>query len=160
MLPEDELVRRAGTWHQASGGPVRPEDVIIAAFVSLRRIAVRFFLSSYFYFSLTLTLPHNRLKQLTFSMPPRVPQTRTSIMKLFYQIVMLGSPNGMMYGVKRRKKVDSGHFLFLFVVFTTSFSAGGDKFHLSFLTFFRLYVRLFLNSFGIHPSMLPVSIIY
>jgi hypothetical protein len=57
MLPEDELVRRAGTWHQASGGPVRPEDVVIAAFVSLRRIAVRFFLPCYFSVSLTLTLP-------------------------------------------------------------------------------------------------------
>lgn len=42
MLPEDELVRRAGSWHQTSGGAVRPEDVVIAAFVSLRRIAVSF----------------------------------------------------------------------------------------------------------------------
>jgi hypothetical protein len=65
----------------------------------------------------------------------------------------------MMYGVKRQKKVDRVLF-FVFITFTTSFPAGGDKFHLSFLTFFRLHVRLFLNSFGIHPSMLPVSIIF
>jgi len=31
--------------------------------------------------------------------------------------------------------------------------AGGETFHFSFLSFFRLYVRLFLNSFGIQPSM-------
>ncbi|KAF8876030.1 hypothetical protein CPB84DRAFT_1796158 [Gymnopilus junonius] len=35
--------------------------------------------------------------------------------------------------------------------------AGGEKFHLSFLTFFRLHVRLFLNSFGLQPSMIPGS---
>ena len=55
MLPEDELVRRAGSWHQTSGGAVRPEDVVIAAFVSLRRIAVRFFFFS-FVLNLTLTM--------------------------------------------------------------------------------------------------------
>lgn len=49
--------------------------------------------------------------------------------------------------------------LFLWYTYT-SLPAGGEKFHLSFLTFFRLYVRLFLNSFGIHPSMLPVSVIH
>lgn len=34
--------------------------------------------------------------------------------------------------------------------------AGGDKFHLAFLQFFRLYVRLFLNSFGIQSPRSPV----
>lgn len=40
MLPEDDLVRNSITWHETSGNAIRPEDVVIAAFVSLRRIAV------------------------------------------------------------------------------------------------------------------------
>jgi hypothetical protein len=44
MLPECDLIRNADNWHERNEtGPIRPEDVIIAAFVSLRRIAVRFF---------------------------------------------------------------------------------------------------------------------
>lgn len=39
MLPEDDVVRNAMTWHRAGGPSVRPEDVILAAFVALRRIA-------------------------------------------------------------------------------------------------------------------------
>ncbi|KAJ2917594.1 hypothetical protein MD484_g2758, partial [Candolleomyces efflorescens] len=35
--------------------------------------------------------------------------------------------------------------------------AKGETFHLSFLSFFRLYVRLFLNSFGIQASLIPGS---
>ncbi|CDO70586.1 hypothetical protein BN946_scf184636.g19 [Trametes cinnabarina] len=42
MLHEDELVRHSGTWHEdgcmGSRGEVRPEDVIVAAFVQLRLI--------------------------------------------------------------------------------------------------------------------------
>lgn len=40
MLPEDDLVRHSTTWHEQSGNTMRPGDIIIAAFVSLRRIAV------------------------------------------------------------------------------------------------------------------------
>lgn len=39
MLPECELVRHSTTWHEEGGSPIRPEDVILAAFVQLRRIA-------------------------------------------------------------------------------------------------------------------------
>ncbi|KAL0947230.1 hypothetical protein HGRIS_013347 [Hohenbuehelia grisea] len=39
MLPEDELVRHSMTWHEEGGGSLRPEDVILAAMVQLRRIA-------------------------------------------------------------------------------------------------------------------------
>jgi hypothetical protein len=31
--------------------------------------------------------------------------------------------------------------------------ANGERFHMEFLKFFRLYVRLFLNSFGLQGSM-------
>lgn len=40
MLPECALVRNSGNWHEKGGPVVRPEDVIVAAFVALRRIAV------------------------------------------------------------------------------------------------------------------------
>lgn len=40
MLPEDDLIRNSHTWHTEGGGQLRQEDVIVAAFVSLRRIAV------------------------------------------------------------------------------------------------------------------------
>ena len=39
MLREDELVRHANTWHEEGGTPIRPEDVIVSAFVQLRLIA-------------------------------------------------------------------------------------------------------------------------
>jgi len=35
--------------------------------------------------------------------------------------------------------------------------ANGESFHMSFLSFFRLHVRLFLNSFGIQAAMYPSS---
>ena len=38
MLPEDELVKSAPTWHESEHA--RPEDVIVSAQVQLRRIAV------------------------------------------------------------------------------------------------------------------------
>jgi hypothetical protein len=39
MLPDDDLIRHSSTWHE-EGGNVRAEDVIVVAFVQLRRIAV------------------------------------------------------------------------------------------------------------------------
>jgi hypothetical protein len=42
MLPECDLVRSAEHWHEKIGtSRIRAEDVIVAAFVMLRRIAVR-----------------------------------------------------------------------------------------------------------------------
>jgi hypothetical protein len=38
MLPEDDLIRNSTTWHESSH--LRPEDVIVAAQVQLRRLAV------------------------------------------------------------------------------------------------------------------------
>ena len=40
MLPEDDIVRHSTSWHEQSGPTIRPEDVILAAFVQLRRVAV------------------------------------------------------------------------------------------------------------------------
>jgi hypothetical protein len=43
MLPEDEFIRHSINWHDQVTGNIRPEDVIVAAFVQLRHIAVSFF---------------------------------------------------------------------------------------------------------------------
>jgi hypothetical protein len=45
------------------------------------------------------------------------------------------------------------------VLTLTCCTGGGESFHFSFLSFFRLYVRLFLNSFGIQASMSPVCVV-
>lgn len=39
MLPEDELVRHSTSWYEEGGTPIRPEDVIVCAFIQLRLIA-------------------------------------------------------------------------------------------------------------------------
>ncbi|KAH7889823.1 fungal-specific transcription factor domain-containing protein, partial [Phlebopus sp. FC_14] len=39
MLPEDDFIRHADTWHERGGSPIRCEDVVVAAFIQLRRIA-------------------------------------------------------------------------------------------------------------------------
>ena len=41
MLPDDEFIRNSTTWHDEGAGPLRPSDVIVSAFVQLRRLAVR-----------------------------------------------------------------------------------------------------------------------
>ena len=45
MLSEDEIVLKSETWHECVPRQIgiRPEDVILASMVSLRRIAVRSF---------------------------------------------------------------------------------------------------------------------
>lgn len=40
MLPEDDMIRHSSKWHEQGGNAIRPEDVIVAAFVQLRIIAV------------------------------------------------------------------------------------------------------------------------
>ncbi|KAG9318356.1 hypothetical protein JVU11DRAFT_446 [Chiua virens] len=39
MLPEDDFIRHADTWHERGGPVIRCEDVVVAAFIQLRRIA-------------------------------------------------------------------------------------------------------------------------
>jgi hypothetical protein len=47
MLPEDEFIRHSITWHEHGGTSIRPEDVIMSAFVQLRHIAVNPLLFTY-----------------------------------------------------------------------------------------------------------------
>ncbi|KDR81356.1 hypothetical protein GALMADRAFT_239209 [Galerina marginata CBS 339.88] len=121
MLPEDDLVRNCMTWHKAGGPSVRPEDAVIAAFVSLRRIAAE-----------TTDIFNSSKGSLT-----------NSNSDINYEVV-LSNCNARLtqWDDTWRQEMEK---------------AGGEKFHLSFLTFFRLYVRLFLNSFGLQPSMVPGS---
>lgn len=65
MLPECDLVRSAEHWHERGGsGRIRAEDVIVAAFVVLRRIAVR----AHFAHPSVLNLVSCRLKMKTYFM--------------------------------------------------------------------------------------------
>lgn len=157
MLPEDDLIRHAMSWHEASGTTIRPEDVIIAAFVALRRIAVSF---SPFYLCTPFVLTCQRRRRRTFSILLEVVSTtptRTSIMNMCSPIAMFASRSGIRRGGRKWKRVC------IFIPFDydlavlITFAARGEKFHFSFLSFFRLHVRLFLNSFGIQSSMQPVS---
>jgi hypothetical protein len=89
MLPEDDLVRNSLTWHEGGGSGIRPEDVIVAAFVSLRRIAV---CSPVSLFSSTHVHTIARLRQRMFSVRPRVRVLvfiMTSITRLSFVIAML-----------------------------------------------------------------------
>jgi hypothetical protein len=58
-----------------------------------------------------------------------------------------------------QREMQRGMCLIAYQVWVTHVeSAGGESFHFSFLRFFRLHVKLFLNSFGIQASMSPVRL--
>ncbi|EIN07589.1 hypothetical protein PUNSTDRAFT_126610 [Punctularia strigosozonata HHB-11173 SS5] len=122
MLPEDDLVRHSATWHEEGGSPIRPEDVIVAAFVQLRRIAGE--TTDVFYLH-------------------KGGSGNTSHSDVNYE-VLLRNCNG-----KLTQWMDTWQHEMR--------RAGGESFHFSILSFFRLHVRLFLNSFGIQASMSPTS---
>ncbi|ESK88420.1 prib protein [Moniliophthora roreri MCA 2997] len=113
MLPEDEFTKHSINWHDQGGGNIRPEDVIVAAFVQLRHIA-------------TETTEAFR-------------NSSGSHTDINYEVV-LRNCNGQltMWAETWQRQMQR---------------AGGDNFHYSFLTFFRLYVRLFTNSFGVEASI-------
>ncbi|KAG8960054.1 hypothetical protein FRC05_007128 [Tulasnella sp. 425] len=90
---KDDLIRNSGNWHQQARGERRPEDVIVGAFVQLRRLSAE--TSDVFY------LRKNSSRD--------------------------NSDNEMSY-------------------------ADGSEFHFCMLRFFRLHVRLFLNSLGLTQS--------
>lgn len=118
MLPEGDLVKHSATWHSGGiKGIVRPEDVIISAFVQLRLIAAE-----------------------TTDVFSAASKGNSDIN---YDVV-LRNTNGKLteWDEKWRSEMTK---------------AKGEGFHLSFLSFFRLYVRLFLNSFGIQATLLPGS---
>lgn len=121
MLPEDDLVRNSLTWHEEGGEPIRPEDVIVAAFVQLRRIAAE--TTDVFYL-------HKGVSGAQHT-------------DVNYEVLLRNC------NTKLTKWMDNWEHEMR--------RAGGEKFHFSFLSFFRLHVRLFLNSFGIQASLSPSS---
>ncbi|TFK72578.1 hypothetical protein BDN72DRAFT_763047, partial [Pluteus cervinus] len=121
MLPEDDLIRNSGTWHEHCGGTIRQEDVIVAAFVSLRRIAA----------------------ETTDILNASKGSTNGNHVDINYEVILRNC------NVKLTSWADTWQ--------REMERAGGEKFHSCVLNFFRLHVRLFLNSFGIQASMSPSS---
>ncbi|KAK7440278.1 hypothetical protein VKT23_017218 [Stygiomarasmius scandens] len=115
MLPEDEFIRHSADWHKQGGSTIRPEDVIVAAFVQLRHIAAE---TTEIFHTSSNGSPGNDINNE----------------------VVLRNCNG-----KLTQWMETWH--------KEMQRAGGETFHFSFLSFFRLYVRLFTNSFGIQDSM-------
>ncbi|KAG5645860.1 hypothetical protein DXG03_005202 [Asterophora parasitica] len=118
MLPEDDMVRHSTSWHEQGGSTIRPEDVIVASFVSLRRIAA----------------------ETTDIFKGAGPGVHHDVN---YEVVLRNCNTKLtQWADTWQHEMDR---------------AGGEKFHSSFLIFFRLYVRLFLNSFGIQAAISPTS---
>ncbi|KAF9532438.1 fungal-specific transcription factor domain-containing protein [Crepidotus variabilis] len=117
MLPECPLVRNSGNWHEKGGTVVRPEDVIVAAQVSLRRIAAE--TEEIFHAS-----KHNGNHNADIN----------------YEFVLTNCNNRLTeWDNQWQEQIKKAN--------------GGESFHQYFLIFFRLYVRIFLNSFAIQASM-------
>ncbi|KZT03432.1 uncharacterized protein LAESUDRAFT_716247 [Laetiporus sulphureus 93-53] len=118
MLPaEDLLVSHASTWHEEGGIPMRQEDVVVAAFTELRRIAAE--TTDVFNMHQGGRGPNNQ--DCNYEM-----LLRNCNQKL----------NGWLSNWWQEME-----------------RARGSSFHFSFMQFFQLHVRLFLNTFGINsPS--------
>ncbi|KAI0029400.1 fungal-specific transcription factor domain-containing protein [Vararia minispora EC-137] len=115
MLPEDDLVRNAHVWHERGGGPIRPEDVVVSAFVQLRCITAE-----------TTEVFHMQRGSTEHGDLDRAVLLRNCNGKLTQWM-------GFWENEMQRAK--------------------GERFHMEFLKCFRLYVRVFLNSFGLQGSM-------
>lgn len=115
MLPEDDLVRNSTNWYESKF--LRPEDVIVAAQVQLRRIAAE--TTDVFYL-------HKGQPGMLYS-------------DVDYEILLRGC----------NAKLTTWSNLWQ----NELVKADGQSFHSSVLSFFRLHVRLFLNSFGLQSSI-------
>ncbi|EGO21638.1 hypothetical protein SERLADRAFT_351153 [Serpula lacrymans var. lacrymans S7.9] len=119
MLPEDDFIRHSAAWHEEGGAPIRCEDVVVSAFVQLRRIA-----------------------------------TETTDMVYTNRNLSDGSSTDV--NVDIVLKNCNGKLAQWMITWENEMQrAGGESFHFSFLHFFRHYVRLFLNSFGVQVSLAP-----
>ncbi|KAG6811177.1 hypothetical protein H0H92_008661 [Tricholoma furcatifolium] len=123
MLPEDDMIRHSSKWHEQGGGAIRPEDVIVAAFVALRRIAL-----------------HYQQAETTDIFKGASSSSHHDVN--YEAVLRTCNQNLTEWADKWQHEMDR---------------ANGDKFHSSFLSLFRLNVRVFLNSFGIRLSVSPQS---
>ncbi|KAJ8078494.1 hypothetical protein PM082_012776 [Marasmius tenuissimus] len=110
MLPEDEFIRHSMNWHEHGLGGIRPEDVIVSAFVQLRHIAAE------------TTETFRRSSGSGHS-------------DINYEVVLRNCNNQLTMWMDTWEKQMK--------------RAGGETFHFAFLSLFRLYIRLFTNSFGV-----------
>ncbi|KAF8061438.1 fungal-specific transcription factor domain-containing protein [Lyophyllum atratum] len=118
MLPEDDIIRNSTSWHEQGGTTIRPEDVIVASFISLRLIAAE-------------------TTEIFKGAGPGIHHD------VNYDVVLRNCNAKLTQWANTwQHEMDR---------------AGGQKFHSSFLSFFHLYVRLFLNSFGIQAAISPTS---
>ncbi|EIM82597.1 uncharacterized protein STEHIDRAFT_64714 [Stereum hirsutum FP-91666 SS1] len=120
MLPECNLVRNSANWHEEGGPHIRPEDVILAAFVQLRRIAAE---TTDILF-INKGNPNIRHADFDGDVLLRTCNSKLTQWAATWEAEMRRAPDA-------------------------------EKFHYAFLDFFRLYVRLFLNSAGIQASLSP-----
>jgi hypothetical protein len=140
MLPECELVKHSVTWHDDSGSPIRPEDVILAAFVQLRRIA----------------------SETTELLQPRRGNTGHHT-NVNYDVILRTCNNNLtQWSETWEQEMGRGQSCrYVPLKYSSDFvfsstATGEHKFHYAFLSFFQLYVKLFLNSFGIQTSLSSV----
>ena len=133
MLPEDELVRHYRNWHEegalGQNADIRPEDVIVAAFVNLRLIGSE--ATDTFYNRTTAF--ENELDKYN--------------MKLDEWLLFWGDQ------MRRCKRHSIANLVLHLIPFTASLA---HPFHSAFLEFFQSHVRLFLNTFGLNLSILEV----
>ncbi|KIY51142.1 hypothetical protein FISHEDRAFT_38437, partial [Fistulina hepatica ATCC 64428] len=130
MLADDQFVIQSKNWHRENGPfSVRPEDVIVAAFVELRRLVAE-------------------TTDMFISKANAVSGADASGSGFMHSDVnyeaVLKNCNSKLTAWSEHWKAELD-------------KANGQRFHISFISIFRLYVRVFLNSFGIHESMLPGS---
>lgn len=144
MLPECELVRRSKTWHtEGPSTPAPPADVIVAAFVQLQRIASEG------------TAWFREVKEREEGAGGGGGDTEDG--GGGGGAVAAGGSGG---GVNYDKLLSSCNGKLAQWMDTWQHEmrkAGGETFHFSFLNFFRLLVRLFLNSFGVHGALASSS---
>ncbi|KAG9046741.1 hypothetical protein FS837_003762 [Tulasnella sp. UAMH 9824] len=112
MLQEDDLIRNSANWHRQARGEQRPEDVIVGAFVQLRRLSAE--TSDVFYLRKNSSRDNS---DVNFEVLLNGCNTKLTAWMEYWE-------NEMAY-------------------------AEGNEFHFCMLRFFRLHVRLFLNSLGL-----------
>lgn len=123
MLPECELVRNSMNWHEKSGTDfIRPEDVVVASFVQLRRIAAE---TTDLFSNPQAMVPGGSHSDFNFDL-------------------LLGNCNGKLSQWSQHWERELQR-------------ANPERFHFSFINLFKLYIQLFLNSFGLQAAMSPAS---
>ncbi|KAH8829700.1 fungal-specific transcription factor domain-containing protein [Flagelloscypha sp. PMI_526] len=114
MLLDDECIQRSATWHEGTTTP-RPEDVIVTAFVQLRRITAE-----------STDIFHSY-------------RSGSDLEVNNYEVILRNCNSKISTWTDTWEREMK--------------RAGAESFHFSFITIFKSYCKLFLNSFGIHSAL-------